>query len=271
MLERTGPALGLEAHAHYEEHEFQLDAGDRLMLYTDGVLEGGAESPSGEDMACALVSNADRAELLGNLYQAAIRGVTGERDDITMLLMERAEGISHFDDAARPQERHKPEPATTQPQLLQGTREGEAFICIAGSVTWLYGQALLNCANTLLEQCGKLTVDLDACEYMDSTCQGTLHEIVTSQPDAVHLQGVSDGVRKLFDELSMTNVLEHISPEAAPLPQDMAPVDCGNLSPDQQGARILSSHETLASLSEHNREQFRAVVDSLRSDLKKDD
>lgn len=271
MLERTGPALGLEAQAHYQEHEFQLGAGDRLMLYTDGVLDGGADSPSGEDMASALVSGADRAQLLSNFYDAATRGVTGDRDDITMLLMERSVGVSHFDDAARPKEKYQVEPATAQPQLLQGTSEGEAFICIAGSLTWLFSQALLDCANTLLEQCNKLTVDLGACEYLDSTCLGTLHEIVSSQPDAVYLQAVSDEVRKLFDELSMTKVLEHISPRAASLPQDLAAVDCGSFTPDQQGARILSSHETLGSLSEDNREQFRAVVDSLRSDLKKDD
>jgi hypothetical protein len=39
------------------------------------------------------------------------------------------------------------------------------------------------------------------------------------------------------------------------------------MSPQEQGARILSAHEVLASLSAENEAQFRAVVDSLRSDL----
>jgi len=270
MLKRTGPALGLEAHAQYEEHTFQLEAGDRLMLYTDGVLEGGADSPSSEDMASALASDTGRADLLGNFYQAAVRGVTGDRDDITMLLLERTAGTSHFDDTASTQDRHQSEPAIPQPHLVQGSEEGQAFVCIAGSVTWLCSQAFLDCANTLLEQYGRLIVDLGACEHMDSTCLGTLHEIVTSQPDVVQLQRVSDEVRKLFDELSMSSVMAHISPKAIPLPQNLSPVDGVNLTPDQQGARILSSHEALASLSEENWEQFRAVVDSLRSDLHKD-
>ena len=92
---------------------------------------------------------------------------------------------------------------------------------------------------------------------------------MTSNADAVDLQAVSTDVRKLFDELSMTAVLEHISTSAAPLPGEMTVIDTIALSPEQQGARILSAHETLASLSEGNREQFRAVVDSLRVDLDK--
>ena len=271
MLERTGPALGLEANASYREHEFQLKAGDRLMLYTDGVLEGGSDSPTSDNMASDIASEAGRADLLCKFYQDAVRGVTGERDDITMLLLERAEGDSHFDDAAPPQERHQPEPPTTQPLLLKGGEAGHAFISIAGSVTWLCSQAWLDCANTLLTQCGKLTVDLGSCEHMDSTCLGTMHEIVTSHADAVDVQGVSAGVRKLFEELSMTSVLEHISSEERPLPAEMAAIDTINLSPQQQGARILSAHETLASLSMKNREQFRAVVNSLRADLHEDE
>ena len=51
------------------------------------------------------------------------------------------------------------------------------------------------------------------------------------------------------------------------LPENMALIETASLTPQQQGARILSAHETLAALSDENREQFRAVVDSLRADL----
>ena len=270
MLERTGPALGLEVDASYQEHAFHLKAGGRLMLYTDGVLDGGPDSPGSDDMASGIASDAGRAELLGRFFQDAIRGIAGDRDDITLLLLERAVGDSHFDDAPSPQERQQPEP-TTQPQLLQSAQEGHAFISIVGSITWLCSQALLEGANALLAQCGKLTVDLASCEHMDSTCLGTLHEIVTSNSDAVDLQGASVEVRKLFDELSMVQVLDHISASATPLPTNMEGIDAISLSPEQQGARILRAHETLASLSTENREQLQAVVDSLREDLDKDE
>ena len=271
MLTRSGPALGLEANARYEEHAFQLTAGDRLLLYTDGVLEGGADSPDCEDMATALGSGGDRARLLGGFYQDAIRGVTGDRDDITLLLLEHTAGASHFDDTAPAAERRQADASGAQSPLLVGTEEGQAFLCIVGSVTWLCSQDLLDCANNLLQQYERLTVDLGACEHMDSTCLGTLHEIVVSEPDAVVLQDVSDGVRKLFDELSMTMVLAHISADAHPLPKKLLPFDGTELKPQQQGERILSAHESLAALSEDNRQQFSAVVDSLRADLHQED
>jgi serine phosphatase RsbU (regulator of sigma subunit)/ABC-type transporter Mla MlaB component len=271
MLARSGPALGLATDAHYEEHAFQLQAGDRLLLYTDGVLEGGPDSPNCEKIARSLVSGDDRAELLGSCYRDAIRGVSGDRDDITMLLLERTAGASHFDDAAPAEDRTTSEPCGALAQLRQGEAGNEAFISIVGSVTWLCSQALLDCADKLLQQYDRLILDLGTCEHIDSTCLGTLHEIVSSTPDNVVLQDVPAGVRQLFDELSMTQVLEHISAETRPLPEPMVTIDGVKLDPQQQGARILRAHESLAALSEENREQFRDVVDSLRADLHGDD
>ena len=267
MLERTGPALGLEPGAGYDEHEFTLTDGDRMMLYTDGVLDGGPDSPRTKDIADALNSGQNREELLGNLYASAVRGVGSDRDDITMFLLERAEGESHFDDAVPRETRQQHEPLAPPPELQQGSSNGHAYISISGAVTWLCGQSLLDCSNAMLEQCSELTLDLGNCEHMDSTCLGTLHEIVTSHPESVNLQAVSPDVRKLFDELSMTSVLEHINPNTQSLPHGMTAINAASLSPEQQGARILGAHETLASLSAENQEQFRAVVNSLRADL----
>lgn len=270
MLERTGPALGLESNACYQEQAFQLDAGDRLMLYTDGVLDGGQDSPSSQEMALELTAGIDRADLLLSFYQRAMQGVSGDRDDITMFLLERAEGCSHFDDAVPQEERHQPAPIAPQPELQQGLENGIAFISISGAITWLCGQTLLDTANGLLEEHETLVLDLGHCEHMDSTCLGTLHEIVKSHADSVKLQRVSEHVRELFDELSMTSVLEHISVDPELLPAAMNVINATSLSPEQQGARILSAHETLASLSADNQDQFRAVVNSLRGDLPSD-
>lgn len=241
------------------------------MLYTDGVIEGGPDSPDSQSMARALGTGAGKAELLCSFYQDAVRELSDDRDDITLFLLERGEGVSHFDDTPPAEERQQPEPASTPPQLLQGSRDDRAFIAVTGSITWLVGQALLDCARRQLDQHHRLTIDLDNCHHMDSTCLGTLHEIVKSNPEAVDLQCVGDEVRGLFDELNMSAVLEHISPEAAALPEQMTGIHAKDLSPQQQGARILSAHETLASLSPENEEQFRSVVDSLRVDLHRDD
>ncbi len=271
MLERTGPALGLEATPSYSEREFELQAGDRLMLYTDGVLEGGPDSPAIGDLAEGMAAVSDRADLLGGLFERAVRDVGGDRDDITLLLLERCEGASHFAVSVAPR---KPAPAppqeapaTEQPQLAAGEDGNRGFIVMVGSLTWLCAHALLESATGLLAGNDKLTLDLARCEHMDSTCLGTVHEIVTANSDSVDLQGVSNTVRDMFEELSMRAVLDRIQPELRPLPASLAAIETASLTPRQQGARILSAHETLASLSDENREQFRAVVDSLRADL----
>ena len=215
-----------------------------------------------------------RATLLSGLFQDAIRNIRGDRDDITLLLLERNEGESHFGDAGTSARQDQTTVAVAQgapppahPHIAAGANPDRGFIAIVGSVTWLCSQSLLEMAQTLLDTHGCLTMDLARCEHMDSTCLGTLHEIVTSHPDSVDLQGVSPEVRKLFEELSMSAVLEQLSADTRALPAEMAVIETASLTPQQQGERILSAHETLASLSDENQEQFRAVVDSLRADL----
>ena len=141
--------------------------GDRLLLYTDGVLEGGADSPTHEELARSMLVTKDRANLLSTLYRAAAPDVGGERDDITMILLERGEGVSRFDDTPLPGERRPAEPPTAQAQLLQGVADKRAFISIAGTATWIRSQAFYEAALKLLERFDNLTVDLGACEYLD--------------------------------------------------------------------------------------------------------
>lgn len=273
-FERTGPALGLVEKPEFSEHDFALRAGDRLMLYTDGVVEGGPHSPGEQDIATAMKSVDDRQQCLEQLFDDAVRDLAGDRDDVTMLLLQRGEGASHFDDASSEStakidlpEPGEQTPDPEHPQLSQGEREGRGFVAISGAVTWLYGQAMLDAARAALDHSGALTIDLSRCEHMDSTCLGTLYEIVASHSDAVELQGVGENLRSLFDELSMAVVLEVIVDGERPLPDHMAKIEAIPLTPQQQGARILSAHETLLDLGGENEEQFRAVVDSLRADL----
>jgi hypothetical protein len=62
-------------------------------------------------------------------------------------------------------------------------------------------------------------------------------------------------------------VLNHTSLVHEPLPEDMEPLHRDEVDAAEQGERMLSAHEALSSLSEENREVFRDVVESLRSDL----
>jgi hypothetical protein len=110
-------------------------------------------------------------------------------------------------------------------------------------------------------------MDFGACEYLDSTFLGTVHEVVTLKPNAVQLQRVAPQVQGLFEELSMQAVLEHISDNIKPLPETMTPLEQSNQDQRHQAQRVLRAHEILTSLSEHNREQFLDVVKSLRQEL----
>jgi hypothetical protein len=65
----------------------------------------------------------------------------------------------------------------------------------------------------------------------------------------------------------MDKVLSHVSAGAEPLPKNMEPMQRTDIDAARQGARMLSAHETLASLSPENRELFQEVVESLRADL----
>jgi len=267
FIERTGPALGLVADARYEERNIHLEVGDRLLLYTDGVVEGGPDAPAQGDIAKVLQSQPDRSELLGALYAAATRDLSSNRDDITMILLERGDGVSRFDDTAPAGERQRPEPLTEQVRLLEGVEGKHAFLSIAGNATWIRSKAFYDAAVRLLERYEDLTIDLGVCDYLDSTFLGTLHEIVSLRPDAVKVQRLPPRIRGLFEELSMEGVLNHCALVNDPLPAEMEAINQKNEEAADQGERILSAHETLASLSPQNREVFRNVIESLRSDL----
>jgi len=195
QFKRTGPALGLVENPEFTEHDFELASGDRLMLYTDGVVEGGPHSPGDKEIARAMHGIDDRQGCLEQLFDDAARDLAGDRDDVTMLLLERGTGTSHFDGASSacpaandPILSDVQAYASEHPHLSRGERANRGFIAVSGAVTWLCGQALLDAARSLLELNDALSVDLSRCEHLDSTCLGTLYEIVVTSAGAVELQ-----------------------------------------------------------------------------------
>ena len=267
-LERSGPALGLEDNARYTETKIDFESGDRLLLFTDGLVDGAA-APHYDDLERSVLAGDAGSALLRDLYADATAEAGADRDDVTIILLERVGGVSHYDDVAAPDEQQADPatPAEVQVEIKQGRVNGEGFFSIAGKGTWMRSQALYDAAMAMLERCDKVTIDLGACEYLDSTFLGTVHEIVTARPEAVRLQRVTPTVRALFEELSMQAVLAHTSVTVEPLPEKMQSLRRADTDAATQGQRMLRAHEILTSLSEENREQFREVVQSLREDL----
>ena len=95
-LGRSGPLLGALEGADWPAEEVVLGAGDRLVLYTDGVTDArGTEDRFGDDRLLALLSSvngAPPAELVRRV-DGALRGFeTGpQRDDTAVLAVARLE------------------------------------------------------------------------------------------------------------------------------------------------------------------------------------
>jgi hypothetical protein len=121
---------------------------------------------------------------------------------------------------------------------------------------------------SLARQQSEVVIDLGGCEYLDSTCLGTLYELVAGHHGSIRLQRVPTRLRELFEELSMDAVIDSIQQGAVPEPEALEPVSRAAEDPAEQARRLLSAHEVLASLSDDNREQFQHVVSALRQDLR---
>jgi serine phosphatase RsbU (regulator of sigma subunit) len=90
-------ALGISAEAEYEEATLTLGPGDRLVLFTDGLVEVGIDDPSDEmDHARRWLERSQPAvspeQIVDGLYQVAQHRSGGRLRDDTTLLAIRREG-----------------------------------------------------------------------------------------------------------------------------------------------------------------------------------
>ena len=95
LRDKHGLVIGGMSGIHYKEYEINLEPGDKLFLYTDGVAEatrGGSELFGTSRMLKALNINpaGDPEELLGNVRRAVDEFVGDDEqfDDLTMMCFE---------------------------------------------------------------------------------------------------------------------------------------------------------------------------------------
>jgi anti-anti-sigma regulatory factor len=144
---------------------------------------------------------------------------------------------------------------------------------LEGRITWFHGQALFDAAMAIIDAHRNLIFDLGACEHLDSTLLGTLHELIHRAEETqtrIALQNVSSSMRDTFQELSMTAVLDQITVEAKQTDAPRHQLDLNVAPTERQQKRLLKAHEVLAELSEDNRAQFASLLSTLRSELKHD-
>jgi len=94
-LEMKGPALGMIKHAEYEQRIYKIEPGDKLLLFTDGIIEqrndqGEMYSESRLKLAFLRLAQKKEDNILKHL-ESELKGFTStynKDDDITMLLLE---------------------------------------------------------------------------------------------------------------------------------------------------------------------------------------
>lgn len=265
-IERTGPALGVDREARYRETRIRLDRGDRLLLFSDGVL--GAQG-AGLARLRDVVQNAHNLrEIVGALREGVIAGANGEEiDDATAIALEARVGASRLD---------APVPcrieggSVPRARLFADTTEAGAFLCMSGSCGWREAEDLHAFCQRATRERRPLVLDFAACSNLDSTFLGTVHEVVRAMREVggdARLQHVRPALRALFEELAMERVLERICEGSVPLPHGLKPLAHAAFDPTRTRERLLHAHEALASLSAHNRTEFQAVIDGLRAEL----
>jgi phosphoserine phosphatase RsbU/P len=257
-LEKTGPALGLAPDASYGEHRISLADGDRLLLYTDGLVGAMAErAASLESTLAAVASDAeDGARVVEHLRRWSERG----EDDMTILLLTAGSGASTVDADQATTFRAAP----AECPLSVGSTDGTTWVVVRGRATWKDAGVLRDTCIEALDAGRSVIIDLASCTMLDSTMLGTLHELVArGEPrPSFCLQSAGDEIRVLFVELAMTRVLSVIALHARPAPGVM--IDLQGRSDATTHGVVLHAHELLAELSASNCKQFQPVIDALR-------
>ncbi len=274
LIERTGPALGLHANATFKETHIDLLPGDRLFLYSDGLTDPAGDAPGKQNV---LVERLCTTELTADAFLkeqfAQLPSVSAcEQDDITMVLVEFRDGPSNFDNGAKESKESdaQPKPAVpTSGSLRYGELGESTVINICGRGTYMLSHSFFDAAQAIIDGQRGLTIDLNGCDYLDSTFLGMVHEAVAKCDKAgvpVHVQRISESVCRLFQELSMDLVLQHVREPTEPLPH----MEALAKTAAEEGTlhrRILRAHDVLVSLSEENRKKFQGVVDMLRKEM----
>ena len=279
-IHHTGPALGLTSEAAFAEKSVQFGPGDRLLLYTDGLFHASLpdEALDSEKIARELAEG-DRSgpALLHHLLALAARsrGEARRQDDITMLLLQSKQGVSHLDNG-RPT-RVAAAPATSRDETSDvqiGVDGRGATVRIAGRGGWTHSAAFREACVAEIEAGRALRLDLALCTYLDSTFLGTIQEVVDRAAVRridVAIHGMLPDTRALFTELGMDRVLQRICPQARPLPDRMDPIHPRGTDDSCGSLQVLRAHQALASLSDDNRREFAGLIEALQAELGDDD
>ena len=149
-------------------------------------------------------------------------------------------------------------------------------IVVEGRATFDCSPPLKNFADSVVHGAlGKISVDLKACAWMDSTFMGTLATLGLRARQAkidVELENVGEQNLKLLRELGILKlfVIKGAAESGAPQPGkwEMFPRKADR---KEMAKTVLEAHETLMQVDEKNIPKFKTVVDFAKKDLEKED
>ena len=273
-IEHTGPALGLETAAHYDEVELQLSKNDRVLIYTDGLLElGEGTPPTAIEIGETLNAIGHDKQVLEKLLTRITAGrEKSDRDDVTLVLLNFSPGDNRFNETGE-SVRLTVVPEGTLPEINYADTDTETFFLFVGRITWIYAQTLFDHAMSMIDDGRGVILDFTDCTFLDSTLLGTLHELAIRAKTAgthISLQRVSPELVAAFEELSMRHLLGCVSREPVPVPAKRHKLDLTDISLNRQQARLLKAHEVLADLSGGRHVELNSVIETLRSEIKQD-
>lgn len=229
---RTGPALGLTPLAMYTEERFSLDPGDRLLLYTDGLLSGARGAVAGRTWLEDVLSRGsgdgrELVELLGGTGESAQED-DEDFEDVTILLLDAHHGASRFDNGENGRiGAARVTPLGREPVVFYGVGGGQHIFALRGRGNGMHCGSFHEIAGGLIDDGEAVLLDLGDCAYLDSTCLGTIHELGVRSDQAagsLTIQRVGDPIRELFQELSMARALDSIRVDPLTVPSDLRPL-----------------------------------------------
>ncbi len=277
----TGCVLGSQAATRFEEKEIQLQVGDVLVLYSDGISE--ARNGEGKEFGVERLQEVAQHHRLSaanetghDLESALERHLAGaaRADDVTFIVVSRIAAqiptsenvpVSNEPNVADSVRIVMPEKlrhasVNTKGSLTAGWHDTTCVIHLSGIATWPLASAMREIITLGKDRShDPIHLDIADCEAMDSTILGLLlqhaSETVVHQP-----------VKRVVSQMHEMGLLAlfNISHDPCPIPDTPISIE-SNTSQQAASDIILSAHEALMEASESNRQRFKGVVDTLKS------
>jgi len=279
QLRVPAPALGLNPHVKHATAVYQMQPGDLLVAYTDGVTDA-------QNAEAAFYGRARLREFIASappepeaFIQAFDKDLSAFRqpaplaDDTTLIalgLMPQSSPVI---------EQH---PVWDQIQecdedlcagLSVGSEAGITYVSVTGAGTWRESRHVTDLYEEARHRGDQMFVlDFAHCTHLDSTFYGVLHNLCTEPEKApefeVQLQNIPQELLREISELGLTTVLLRFRSAPRPLPKTMSEIRKTSYSESDMGQFLLAAHEALVTADPRNADRFAAVIKVLHDRTK---